>query len=103
MDVIYLVILLMGVLTAFALETHYQLGTKYQEFSTIFKSFVTLTEFLYSIKLKELTSGPKTEFEIFLLLVPYMISIRFLMLTLFYATSYMGYSQLKKNLEKKTI
>lgn len=48
-DIIYLVLILTLFLMAFAFLTHYYIGTKYIMFSTIFKSFVTLTEFLYSI------------------------------------------------------
>ncbi len=49
-DIPYLVIILFGLLSCFALEIHFTLGFYFEEFSSLFNSYITLLDSLYSFK-----------------------------------------------------
>lgn len=87
----FLVFMLFGFLTSFAFFEHFTLGFKFEEFSNIYIAYVTLTEFLYSITKMEFFAGSGGSLHVFVFLVPYMISARYLMLNLFFSIIYRGY------------
>ena len=93
---LFILLVLFCFIIAFTWMGHLLLGTQYRNFDTFFGSLVEFTDYIFSIPNMAVYRKNDRALEFFMMILPYVLTVRFIIVNIFFAVTLRGYLLTKK-------
>lgn len=96
----FIMIVLYGFILAFTTMGHLLLGTEMVEFSTFYSSLVQFTDYILKIPNMGVFRNDDRTLEFFLMIFPYILTVRFIIINIFFSIALRGYLLSRKSADE---
>lgn len=97
----YIFFVMSGFIISFTFMGHFILGAEYYEFSTFFQSLVQFTNYIFNINNMPIYREDGRFVEFFIMILPYILTVRFIIINIFLSITYRGYYLTKKKMQEE--
>ena len=84
----YIIFVMFGFIIAFTFMGYFIMGADTKEFSTFFSSLVQFTNYIFNITNMPLYRGEDRIVEFFIMILPYILTVRFIIINIFFSITY---------------